>query len=446
MAKIYKSIISVIVMMLLGFSANAQFSPFEAAEKPDSIRVALVTCYPGSEIYELYGHTALRVTIYDRIVRDDLPAKPGYRAVQNISNFDMAFNYGIFSFSEPNFAYRFSKGVANYCLAYYPFSDFIREYARNQRKVVEQELNLSNEQKHQMLDMLLENAKPENRDYRYNYVLDNCSTRPRDIIEKVVGPSLKWGEPEEDNLTYRQIMHKYDKNYAWEVFGIDLALGEDIDSILPSRAQHFAPLHLMHSLEGATYTDSIGNTVQLACPIGTIIKGNDNGVIENPTPWWLSPITFASIILLLSIYFTQRDWREQTITRWFDATLFILYSIVGCVIFFLIFISTHEATSPNLVGLWLNPLYLIPCALLYMRSAWKLLYIYQIVNFGVLLVLLTCSWTMTQSFNIAFYPLILAMALRQLNFILHFKHKRTVETQKKAKEELDNPTEDSDNE
>ena len=50
----------------------------------DTLCISILTCSPGQEVYELYGHTALRVK---NISRDE----------------DWVFNYGVFSFNKPNF-------------------------------------------------------------------------------------------------------------------------------------------------------------------------------------------------------------------------------------------------------------------------------------------------------------------------------------------------------
>ena len=65
-------------LVLVGFSR-----PMSAAMLPqvpldfDSVSVSLITCYPGPEIYKLYGHTALRV---------------------RYGEWDVMFNYGVFDF------------------------------------------------------------------------------------------------------------------------------------------------------------------------------------------------------------------------------------------------------------------------------------------------------------------------------------------------------------
>ena len=69
---------------------------------PDSIRISLITCAPGEDIYTLFGHTAIRVTIPQE-------------------NYDMVYNYGIFDFNSDNFIWRFAIGQTDYLLGTYPF-------------------------------------------------------------------------------------------------------------------------------------------------------------------------------------------------------------------------------------------------------------------------------------------------------------------------------------
>lgn len=88
----------------------------------DSISVSLITCLPGNQVYELEGHTALRIKRGDN---------------------DLAVNYGIFDFDSPNFIYRFVKGETDYMVAAYPFEYFMADYMRHGRRVVEQHLDLT---------------------------------------------------------------------------------------------------------------------------------------------------------------------------------------------------------------------------------------------------------------------------------------------------------------
>ena len=136
------------------------FTLFGEEIRKDSIIVSLITCSPGSEIYELCGHEAVRV-----------------RGILHGQPVDSIWNYGVFDFTEPNFIYRFVKGETDYRLAGYPFYWFLPEYQEAGRTVTEQDLNLSQTEASRFLNILREEAKPENCKYRYNYVKDNCATR-----------------------------------------------------------------------------------------------------------------------------------------------------------------------------------------------------------------------------------------------------------------------------
>ena len=139
------------------------FMVFLMGNVSDSVRVSLLTCAPGSEIYSLFGHTALR---YEN------PAKGE----------DWVFNYGLFSFDTPNFVYRFVKGETDYQLGVIPYRYFEGEYAMRGSSVYQQELNLTDKEKENVIRLLRENYLPANRVYRYNYFYDNCTTRARDKV------------------------------------------------------------------------------------------------------------------------------------------------------------------------------------------------------------------------------------------------------------------------
>ena len=82
----------------------------------DSIRLSLLTCAPGEEIYSLFGHTAIRY---------EDPA----------NGIDAVFNYGLFSFNTPNFIFRFSLGETDYQLGATDYAHFAAEYAFDGRSV-----------------------------------------------------------------------------------------------------------------------------------------------------------------------------------------------------------------------------------------------------------------------------------------------------------------------
>ena len=390
MTKMLRFLLAVVMACLACAHARAQADSAAHADVPV---VSLITCYPGSDIYELYGHTQLRVRGTD---------------------YDWVFNYGTFDFRAPNFIYRFVKGETDYMLACYPASYMLLGY--ESRKLVEQVLNLTPEQARSVRDALFLGARPENRTYRYNYVLDNCSTRPRDIVEAAVGASLQYPAMPH-GLTFRSMMHHYNENYAWQQFGIDLALGPGLDYELTPRQQMFAPISLMTAFAGAT-VERDGERVPLVASTRVINPGSDSGDILPPTPWPLRPLTLALLLLAVAVAVSVRDVTRRTTTRWLDCTLFSLAALAGLLVAFLVFISTHEATSPNYNLLWLHPLHIVAATMVWIKSAKKVVMCYHFLNFAVIFLTMALWALLPQCANAAIFPLMGSLAVRSLSYVV----------------------------
>ena len=364
--------------------------PAEAQEQEDSVHVSLVTFYPGSEPHNIWGHSEIRV-------------KQG--------PVDLYFNYGVFDFQAPAFMWRFMLGETDYICAPVP-----RSYATigmEERRMVEQELNLPQDRAIAVRDFLWNNAQPQNRTYRYKFLSDNCSTRPRDIIEMAAGESLQYPAMGDTAVTYRDILAHYCRNYAWEKFGIDLVLGWDIDTVLDQRATMFIPMLLMDAVAGATITtDSV--TMPLVKATTVPIDKSTDGNVRPPTPWYLSPLTVAILVLALTLLVSGRDWRRHDVSRWFDTLLFTIGGLAGCILFFLIFFSTHEATSPNINIAWLHPLLLLLAVLPWFKKTRNAArWLHALNALVVALLMLAWPWQ-PQVGNIAFFPLMAALVMRSI--------------------------------
>ena len=383
--------IFIYIILALGFCFGAN------ASQPDSVRVSLVTIYPGNQIYELYGHTELRV-------QDE--------------HGDLFFNYGLFDFNAPGFVYRFVKGETDYLCGAIPATYALSGY--DGRRVVEQQLNLSQSQAQLVRDLLFENVRPENATYRYKFVSDNCATRPRDIIERALGDSLTYHPTASAILTYRDMMHSYNGNYAWSRFGIDLALGCDLDTVITYRQQMFAPVMLMQALAKATVKCADGSVVPLVGATEVLVDGAEEGLVAPPTPWYATPLFVALALLALAVVVTVLDCRRRKVSRWFDTLAFAAYGLWGCVIFFLVFVSTHECTSPNYNALWLHPAYLLLAALPWVPKARKALCALHAVNFVWLAVaaLLLATGALQQELLLSFYVLMAVPMVRSFNYLL----------------------------
>ncbi len=364
-------------------------------QQEDSVSVSLVTFYPGSEPHNIFGHSEIRV-------------KQG--------PVDLYFNYGVFDFKSPGFLWRFMLGETDYMCQPVP-----RAYATlgmEERRMVEQELNLPQDRAIIVRDFLWNNAQPENRTYRYKFLSDNCSTRPRDIIEMAAGDGLRYPAMEDSAVTYRDILAHYCRNYAWERFGINLVLGWDVDTTLDQRATMFIPMLLMDAVAGATVkTDS--TVLPLVKTTTVPIDKSTDGNVRPPTPWYISPMAVALLVLTLTLLVTCRDWHRRSLSRWYDTLLFIAGGLAGCILFFLICFSTHEATSPNINIVWLNPLLLLLAVLPWFKKTRGAARLLHALN-AVIVALLMLAWPwQPQVGDWAFFPLMAALVMRSgINVLL----------------------------
>lgn len=298
----------------------------------DSVEVSLITCSPHEEIYSLYGHSAIRI-----------------RDTRN--HVDCIFNYGEFNFKAPYFTLRFIFGKTDYMLGLAPTMPFLNYYKEWGSQVTEQVLNLTAEEKLDIINALAVNYKPENRIYRYNFFYDNCSTRPRDIIEKNLRGKIVFNPRGDYKPSYREIINEKTKRHPWATLANNLLLGINADRKTTQREQHFLPENLRYDFSNAVIERS-GGKVPLVKECRQLVSPGVQ-VIEEDFP--LTPLQCSVILLLISIAILLYELMKKKIVRWFDAILMLLTGVCGFALFVMIF-SEHPATSVNLQILILNPL------------------------------------------------------------------------------------------
>ena len=368
-----------------------------AIETHIQAEISLVTCYPGSRNYELYGHTMIRVQIEGQ---------------------DLLFNYGIFNFKQSGFIYRFVKGDCDYSLAAYPMQYLTQGY--EDRKIVEQVLDLDDAQKVDIISFLWNNVQPENAVYRYGWAYNNCATKPRDIIENAVGGSLEYGNPKRGEATFRSIMAHFDKNYPWQQFGIDMVLGYDLDHKLDYREQMFSPIILMEAMADATQ-ERDGKRIPVVKATNILVEGGDEGAVLGPTPMVLTPMFVLTLLLLIVLALTIKERLGKRHYRWLDSVVFGVYGLVGVLVAFLTFVSSHYGTSSNLHIVWLHPLLLLPAIMEWIKRMRPLVAIIHVVN-ALLIVMLAAGWYwLPQSGNMALVPMAGISLIRSVNYVIALK-------------------------
>ena len=327
-----------ILTILFGLSvlmAPAAVDSTLVRDHSDSIRVSLVTCSPGTEVYEVYGHTALRIEIPSQGV-------------------DAVVNYGLFSFEAPNFVWRFIKGETDYVVGTIGYPIFEREYTDRGSTVTLQTLNLSREEKERLVYLLNENLRPENREYRYNFLYNNCSNKAGDMVELALSERLHPLENRSEGITYRDILHEYTQEYPWLQLGIDYLLGVEADHSIDPNQQKFAPEYLMYYTAQAQLVDSVRMYPYV---IDTEVRGQlaDEPYVApllTPMQAMILLLLFVAVMCTLEFLIERRQW-------WFDVLLLLVQGVMGLVVAFLFFASEHPTVGSNWQVIYLNPLPLL---------------------------------------------------------------------------------------
>lgn len=381
----YTLYIYILVFFACSFSAGAQ----------DRVRVSLLTCEPGTEIYALFGHTALR---YEDPTRD----------------IDWVFNYGVFSFNTPNFVYRFVKGETDYQLGIVPYRYFETEYALRGSSVYQQTLNLKPEEKLRLWQVLEENYLPQNRVYRYNFFYDNCTTRARDRIEQCIDGKIEYPEAR-SGLSFRDIVHQYTDGHEWEEFGIDLCLGAEADRPISGREQMFAPFYMKEAAEKAVIVASDGTRRPLVLEETKIVDAKPEPA-EPVLPF--SPFAAGMILLLASIGIAAYYLHLRRIPHGWYVFLFAVQGLAGCVIAFLFFCSVHPTVGSNWLLALLNPLPLFYLPVLIYHAVKGKKEPYHLINFAYLTLFIILIPVLPQEFNSTVLPLALSLWVASASYLI----------------------------
>jgi hypothetical protein len=372
--------------LLLFFPFWAFSNSLNISENIESTEISVLTCDPGNEIYSLFGHSALRIK-------------------NPINGQDLVVNWGLFEFSESQFqfGYDFAKGRLKYYMGIQLMSNFITEYRRSKRGIREQVLNLSNQEKYQIIQLLEENYKPENRKYKYEFFYDNCSSRLRDVIKKVFGENINFYQsPKSNKFTFRETIHLYLESFPWLKLGIDLVLGKKIDKLVSNENLMFLPLNVEEIFD-KSLVENNGSIKNLVKSKNTLIESFENKNKLNNIEfysWILLAITLSLIVFKL----------DKALRVWSSLNLFII-GLLGIVLVFMWIGTDHNATKMNFNLLWASPFHFILIFYLIKESWNNFTYWYLILSLILIFTTILFWFTLTQEFNSFVKPIILELVI-----------------------------------
>jgi len=303
-------------------------SAVRADEQPlltDGAKIYLLTCSPGEALYERYGHTAIMV------IDEELGLQEVY-------------NYGIFDFSTEHFYWRFVRGETYYQLGKEHANRFLSQYLYYGRQVNVQELNLTPEQRDAIYHALIVNYYPENRVYLYNFVFDNCATRPYYLLINAISAAnsqlstinyqlstVNSTYKGAEGVTYRDFIRRYTPRGSWGDFGINLVFGSRADKPMQGAERLFLPEELMYYISEAHFAD------------GTPLVQDEHiqpFTIER-IPWYRTWYFGMAVLFIALAALSYYDRRRGKRTRWVDYTLYTIYALLLVLVTFLTFFSIH---------------------------------------------------------------------------------------------------------
>lgn len=382
-----------ILLSLLFVCSFALFGNAQTRTLHKNAEISLLTCDVGNEVYAMYGHSAIRV----------------HDATQGI---DWVFNYGLFSFSQPHFVYRFAQGRTDYLLGAQSYASFYSSYKHSRRSVSEQKLNLSLAEKQKLFDFLLWNVQPENATYRYDFLYDNCATRVRDAIENCVDGEIIYGDKIGTLHTFRDLVNHYQQVSPWTNFGIHLLLGSPTDIAAEVHDQMFLPPYL--ETQYAQTKVKRGNEISNLCePVHIIYQAPATPTLS-PLRLHLPSLVFA-LVLLFYVLLTMKQWKYSTIKYTADYFWLILNGLIGLILVWFFFFSELPAMRANYNLLWAGALN-FPFAFIWMKKSWRTK---LVGKYWFIPALMSCGFLLSapflpQSFPLPIYLFVLISALRSV--------------------------------
>jgi len=387
------------LLVLFFVMGHARVCAQAQAENPSegTFQFELLTCSPGPEVYSLYGHTGLRVT--------------------DGRGMDVVFNYGVFDFRKPHFIWNFLLGKTDYMVAAIPYEYFLVEYRERGSSVTSQHLNLTAEESTRLWNALVENAKPQNCEYRYNFLLNNCTSKVRDMIENAIDGEVKYKEAEK--MTYRDCLHVYTEGHPWAEVGDDMLLGASVDTVLSDRMSAFLPERLMAFYDQAVVYDKEGNSRPLLQGETTVLlpKRVVPREPEFPLTPWQAILCFAGISLLVfacEIAFKRMIWG-------FDILVMMSQGLCGALACFMFLFSEHPSVDSNWQVLLFNPIPLLCMPWVVWRAIKRKYCVYHFANLSFLLLFLAFSPWIPQRFALLTIPLACTLLLRPLSYLIFYK-------------------------
>jgi hypothetical protein len=347
--RILLALIAALALAAAPVPARAQAPP---AAPDTGLTVTLLTMGQGDLVWEKFGHNAL--WIHDAA-----------------TGTDRVYNYGMFDFNSPGYWGRFMKGNWLYELGVHDLRTTVYNYEYFRRAIWAQQLNLTPAQKRELAAFLETNALPQNREYLYDYYRDNCSTRIRDALDRVIGGRLRAATADSmTGTTYRWHSERLIVEDEPSYVGLAAGLGPAADREINAWEEMFLPFKVQEQIRAIRVPDASGREVPLVAREWTLLEaqGRPDARREPPpaTPFFMVATVVIVSILVLTALAAPRSAAARMGYAAVSALWLLFAGTSGVMLILLWAFTNHQIAYRNENLLQLSPLalplvLLVPC-------------------------------------------------------------------------------------
>jgi len=317
--------------------------PWETGQsRAEDLQIKLVIFSPGNQIANWFGHAA--VVVEDTRLRES-----------------RLYNYGMFSF-DGALLVKFAMGRLWFWVGEQPEYATYRYYEQHNRDVRIHLLDLSPDERMDTARFLSWNAEPENRRYLYHHYHENCSTRPRDIVNAAVDGALREAAAERSELTLREHTRRYTHHSFFMDLFLMFMMNDDIDQPIEQWHAMFLPDELEETVRDLDYETASGETRELVEDT-TVFHDADRRRIPEKAPAHWPWALLMGVILGLGAFAWAAWWRRrhEDGTRrvafgLYNTMVGSLVGIPGLLLFVMSLITNHRVTYWNENLFFANPL------------------------------------------------------------------------------------------
>ena len=310
-----------------------------AAEVPDVSNgdgeAWLVTYGPGQVYWERFGHNAIWLR-------------------EPAEGIDHTFNFGFFDFEQEDFFLRFLQGRMLYFSVAQVSEREFEFYRQQNRNIRVQKLALDTSQYRRLRDYLLQEIRPENRDYRYDYYLNNCSTRIRDALDLALDGTLSNAtENTPAKLNLRGQTRRLTEMQYWFYLALELGLGSPIDRDISRWDEMFVPMVVADELAELSVPGSVSTRPLVREDMMLHVSSLPMPAAQPSTTWQRYLLLGLLVVGLawLSGRFMPAVWLGGLCNAWL-----LIAGTNGLVLAYLWWFTDHSVASANANLLLFNPL------------------------------------------------------------------------------------------